>query len=263
MSGARPTVLVLGPSLAAMSGVSTHVGLLLGSPLAETYDLVHFQVGSEGREEGVLAKVARFLTSPIALFFTILSRRVAIVHLNTSLNPRAYWRDLAYLLVARLAGARVVYQVHGGALPEHFFEKSRLLTAFLRMTLRIPDQIVVLAQCELRAYRAFIPEQDVIVIANGIDCRPFDGLGTVHSFEPVGESRELVIDAPQELAKFLAYKGSVVVNGVSLTVNRVRPFPKNWISPWLTRTRPSRTGLAAVPRSRRSASAWRSAVSDV
>jgi riboflavin synthase len=48
-----------------------------------------------------------------------------------------------------------------------------------------------------------------------------DGLGTVHSFEPVGESRELVIDAPHELGKFLAYKGSVVVNGVSLTVNRV------------------------------------------
>ena len=48
-----------------------------------------------------------------------------------------------------------------------------------------------------------------------------DGLGTVHSFEAVGESRELVIDAPHELAKFLAYKGSVVVNGVSLTVNRV------------------------------------------
>lgn len=48
-----------------------------------------------------------------------------------------------------------------------------------------------------------------------------DGLGTVHSFAPVGESRELVIDAPWELAKFLAYKGSVVVNGVSLTVNRV------------------------------------------
>ena len=48
-----------------------------------------------------------------------------------------------------------------------------------------------------------------------------DGLGRVHSFEPVGESRELVIDAPQELGKLLAYKGSIVVNGVSLTVNRV------------------------------------------
>lgn len=48
-----------------------------------------------------------------------------------------------------------------------------------------------------------------------------DGLGTVHSFEPVGESRELVIDVPRQLAKYLAYKGSIVVNGVSLTVNRV------------------------------------------
>ena len=48
-----------------------------------------------------------------------------------------------------------------------------------------------------------------------------DGLGVVHSFEPVGESRELIIDAPHELGKFLAYKGSIVVNGVSLTVNRV------------------------------------------
>lgn len=48
-----------------------------------------------------------------------------------------------------------------------------------------------------------------------------DGLGTVHSFEPVGESCRLVVDAPQELGKYLAYKGSIVVNGVSLTVNSV------------------------------------------
>jgi riboflavin synthase len=48
-----------------------------------------------------------------------------------------------------------------------------------------------------------------------------DGLGVVHSFEPIGESMGLVIEAPKELAKYLAYKGSIVVNGVSLTVNRV------------------------------------------
>lgn len=48
-----------------------------------------------------------------------------------------------------------------------------------------------------------------------------DGLGTVCKFEPVGESWELVIEAPLALAKYLAYKGSIVVNGVSLTVNRV------------------------------------------
>lgn len=48
-----------------------------------------------------------------------------------------------------------------------------------------------------------------------------DGLGVVRKFERVGESRELVVEAPKELAKYLAYKGSIVVNGVSLTVNRV------------------------------------------
>jgi riboflavin synthase len=52
-----------------------------------------------------------------------------------------------------------------------------------------------------------------------------DGLGTVVRFEPVGESRELSIEAPRELAKYLAYKGSVVVNGVSLTVNQVLDEP--------------------------------------
>jgi riboflavin synthase len=48
-----------------------------------------------------------------------------------------------------------------------------------------------------------------------------DGLGSVYKFEPVGESWELVVEAPRALGKFLAYKGSIVVNGVSLTVNRV------------------------------------------
>jgi riboflavin synthase len=48
-----------------------------------------------------------------------------------------------------------------------------------------------------------------------------DGLGIVRRFEPAGESWELAIEAPKELGKYLAYKGSVVVNGVSLTVNQV------------------------------------------
>lgn len=48
-----------------------------------------------------------------------------------------------------------------------------------------------------------------------------DGLGVVRRFVPVGESWQLVVSVPKELAKYLAYKGSVVVNGVSLTVNDV------------------------------------------
>jgi riboflavin synthase len=48
-----------------------------------------------------------------------------------------------------------------------------------------------------------------------------DGIGTVTHFASVGESMELRILAPASLARFIAYKGSITVNGVSLTVNRV------------------------------------------
>ena len=48
-----------------------------------------------------------------------------------------------------------------------------------------------------------------------------DGLGHVTHFAPVGESWELRIAAPKSLASYLAYKGSITLNGVSLTVNRV------------------------------------------
>lgn len=49
-----------------------------------------------------------------------------------------------------------------------------------------------------------------------------DGVGVVTRFAPVGESWELRIHAPKALARFLAVKGSITVNGVSLTVNDVR-----------------------------------------
>lgn len=48
-----------------------------------------------------------------------------------------------------------------------------------------------------------------------------DGLGSVVQFEPIGESWHLQIRTPKMLSRFFAYKGSVTVNGVSLTVNQV------------------------------------------
>ena len=48
-----------------------------------------------------------------------------------------------------------------------------------------------------------------------------DGVGRVTGFDAVAESTELRIIVPAHLSKYLAYKGSITVNGVSLTVNRV------------------------------------------
>lgn len=53
-----------------------------------------------------------------------------------------------------------------------------------------------------------------------------DGLGEVVHFAPVGESWRLDIRVPAQISKYLAYKGSVTINGTSLTVNSVNDLPE-------------------------------------
>ena len=48
-----------------------------------------------------------------------------------------------------------------------------------------------------------------------------DGVGNVVSMTQAQESWHLVVRVPAELSKYLAVKGSVAIDGVSLTVNRV------------------------------------------
>jgi len=52
-----------------------------------------------------------------------------------------------------------------------------------------------------------------------------DGVGSVTRFVQTGESWDLRILAPRALGKYLAYKGSITVNGVSLTVNSITDVP--------------------------------------
>jgi riboflavin synthase len=52
-----------------------------------------------------------------------------------------------------------------------------------------------------------------------------DGIGHVTYFAEIGESWQLRVMAPPALAKYLAYKGSITINGVSLTVNQIQDSP--------------------------------------
>ncbi|MGQ2991401.1 MAG: riboflavin synthase [Brevundimonas sp.] len=58
-----------------------------------------------------------------------------------------------------------------------------------------------------------------------------DGLGRVVSIEPAGGSHRIVVEAPEPLHRYIAAKGSITVDGVSLTVNAVdgRTFDLNII----------------------------------
>jgi glycosyltransferase involved in cell wall biosynthesis len=162
-------IVVFGPSLEAVSGVSTHVRMLFASDLARDYDLLHFQVGSEGRRENALQKLMRFTLSPLQLALFLLRTGAEVVHMNVSLDSKSYWRDLVYSVVARVLGRRVVSQIHGGAMPQEFFRGNAFLTRLLRRFLVSSDVVTVLSSAELAAYRTFDSRIKVHLIPNAID----------------------------------------------------------------------------------------------
>lgn len=163
-------ILMLGPSLTAVGGVSTHLNQLFASPLARRFQLLLFQVGSEGRYEGPVLKALRLTTGPLQFAYRLLRDRPDIVHFNTSLVPKSFWRDFVFMLVAHyLFRKKIVFQKHGGALPQQFFAHSALLTRLLRQVLRLPRAIVVLGSEERSAYDSFVPGQNVVLIPNAID----------------------------------------------------------------------------------------------
>jgi len=170
--GRRLRVVILSPARTAVSGVSTHANLLFGSTLARDFELLHFEVGSEGRSESRAAMLARLATTPARFTAFLLRERPDVVHINTSTVPRAWWRDLAYHSSAVALGRRVIYQVHGGLLPMDLFGDP-LLRGLLRRVLETASVVVVLSSEEQRAYRAFSSDIHVALVPNAIDVAPF------------------------------------------------------------------------------------------
>jgi glycosyltransferase involved in cell wall biosynthesis len=174
MRSSLPHILLLGPARAAVSGVSTHLNQLFGSKLGACFHLSQFQVGSEGLAGGRVGLLLRAVISPFELTARLIRDRPSIVHINTSFEPKSYWRDLAYLAIAKILRRKIVYQVHGGALPQEFFASSGVLTALLRRVLSCPDVVVLLSSREIAAYREFVPRVRLELIANAVEIEDVD-----------------------------------------------------------------------------------------
>jgi len=168
----RPRVALVGPTPNDIGGISAHMEQLLGSYLADAVELLYFEAGNNGMPESRLHALWRIAMSPLSFFAFLITQRVNLVHINTTMVPKAFARDAAYVLVARLLGRRVIYQVHGGALPERFVSERPLLNRLLRWVLNLNEAIVLLARVELDAYRRYVPRARLELIPNAIDIGP-------------------------------------------------------------------------------------------
>lgn len=181
----KPTILLCGPPLLAVGGGPTHLRNMLASPLKDRYRLIHFETGSRGtespaREEMVLSKLFRLITSPCLLAIQILHARPAIVHLNSALDNKAFWRDAVYLIISKLLGRKVVFQLHGGSLDAMCAKKS---TEYLvRLVFSMTDAVVILANSEKRDFQDRGITKGLAVIPNGVDVSQYcSSTGRVHS----------------------------------------------------------------------------------
>lgn len=191
-TAARTKILLCGPPVSAVGGGPTHIRNLLASRLADRYELVHFETGSRGTEspakdEPLLHKVVRIFISPFALAWTIVHTRARIVHINSVLDHKGFWRDMVYVLVSRSFGCRVLSQMHGGALAD--LCRYRPLRPLVRWALALPQAVVLLATQEIRDFAAEGITEHLHVIPNGIDVSAYQRAG---AREHSGDVRRLV-----------------------------------------------------------------------
>jgi glycosyltransferase involved in cell wall biosynthesis len=129
---------------------------------------MHFQVGSEGRSETRIQRLTRFFVSPFQLAAFLVLHKPRIVHINTSMDKKAFWRDLAYLAVARALGKRVANQFHSGSAPQTLFS-NQLLSYLLKRFLLGSHVVTVLSSEAQRSHKAFDARIPVELVPNAID----------------------------------------------------------------------------------------------
>jgi glycosyltransferase involved in cell wall biosynthesis len=163
----KKKVLLLGPSFNAIGGVSTHVRQLLFSDLSKNFELFYFEVGSEGKSKNVFKMILRFLFSPIAFFITIRRKKPHLVHFNSSMNFKAFFRDIIYLYLSKILGLKTIFQIHGGT-HFHLFFNSRILSLILKRIMCLPNAVVVLSKLDKTKYERFVSRKALFLIPNAV-----------------------------------------------------------------------------------------------
>lgn len=165
----RPRILILGPRLDSVSGVSTHLTQLFGSEIASQFELSNLEVGRERSGETRFGTTRRLLLSFFSLAAALSLKRPDVVHINATFDSRSLPRDAVYLAVSRGFARKVVFQVHGGELPRDLCRDSAIAGRLIRTVLRASHAVVLLGQTQMAAFSEFAPAAKFHVIPNAVD----------------------------------------------------------------------------------------------
>lgn len=158
---------------------------LLGSPLKDTFELVHFETGSRGlespaKDEYIHTKIWRIIASPFILMRRIVAIRPDIVHINTAISHKPFWRDLIYLIVCKLFARKIILQTHGGSLK--YLTSLPGMRTVVKLAYSKADAVVLLANSEKQDFYQLGLNDSVCIVPNAVDTRQYARKGArVHS----------------------------------------------------------------------------------
>jgi glycosyltransferase involved in cell wall biosynthesis len=164
----RPRIIITGPPAHAVSGIATHVRLLLDSAVARGFAFEHLCAGGEGLAETSVGRVLRHVRTPVRLFAMLMTERPALVHINTSLNARALPRDVMLLFVAWLTRCPVIWQVHGGRSILELAQTQPKAVPLLRLLLSVPRRVIVVSRQDEQGYAKVVAASRLRRISNAV-----------------------------------------------------------------------------------------------
>lgn len=167
---------MLAPFPPTIGGITTSVQYLIHSPVVESVEFI--PVPTMSRKHGTsayanewkLLKIVRTINDMSVLIKVLMINRPHLIHINTSFNSGAFWRDTLYLIICRIFRKKIFLHVHGGQLADFMQKYPKPVRGIIRRILRIPNRIAVLSDYQLRPFQEFNLNGHVKIIPNMIHC---------------------------------------------------------------------------------------------
>ncbi len=170
----RPRVLLVGPVFPQGGGVGMVTRSLLESGLSERFELTRLDIGRTDAGSGKETTLAPinfyyFLCQGLRLFFTLLLKPPAILHQPVT-DRIAFWKEAAFMLLARAFGVRVIGHVHGCMLEALLCQGQPWKKSLVRAALKIPHQLVVLTEYwRTLLLKEVSPSLNIATVPNTVD----------------------------------------------------------------------------------------------
>jgi len=172
MPGARPSVLIIGPTPPPYHGVAVATNYLLEASKVGPLLLLHLDIsdrrGISHVDKPDLVDVLQFLRQWLALAWTLSVRRPQVVYLSISQSTIGFARDALFMTLARLFRRRIVVHLHGGNMATWYRQRSAAIRSLVRFVLSWSTRFIVLAERFREPLSSILPADRIVVVENGI-----------------------------------------------------------------------------------------------